>query len=129
MTLSYQMAKEMGLEPKATDPKVIGVLADGSEVEGTRIRIGSIRVGKFTAENVDCTVFSPKAVDASALLGMSFLGNFTFVIDKARSELRMVEVDSGDAPAKAKPGKSKSGAGKPKAAGSPKSKKKSDDDA
>ena len=37
VTLSYRMAKEMGLEPKPTDPKVIGVLADGSEIEGTRI--------------------------------------------------------------------------------------------
>ena len=134
VTLSYRMAKEMGLEPKPTDPKVIGVLADGSEVEGTRIRIGSMRVGKFTAENVDATVFSPKAVDAAALLGMSFLGNFTVQIDKAKAELRLAQVDSGDSPGSkskagaGKVGKSKVGTGKSKAGNSAKSKKKTDDD-
>ena len=64
---------------------------------------------------------------------MSFLGNFTVQIDKAKAELRLAQVDSGDSPAKAGKsksgaGKSKTGAAKSKAGNSSKSKKKTDDD-
>ena len=98
MSLPYAMAKEMGIEPKSSDPKVTGILADGSEVEATRIKLASVRVGKFTVEDVDCDVFERQAVNAAPLLGMSFLGNFKIEIDKQKSELRMVKVDSGDTP-------------------------------
>jgi clan AA aspartic protease (TIGR02281 family) len=121
--LPYKMASDMGMEPKSSDPKIICVLADGSQVPGTRVKISSVRVGKFTVEDVDCVVFDAKAVNASPLLGMSYLGNFKFEIDKQKSELRMVKVDSGDSPAKGKAGpKSKPGS-PPKAATTPKSKK------
>jgi clan AA aspartic protease (TIGR02281 family) len=124
MTLPYQMAKDFGLEPKSSDPKIMCVLADGSKVPATMTKLSSVRVGKFTVEDVECAVFDPKAVNAAALLGMSFLGNFTVEIDKQKSELRMVKVDSGDAP-KGKAGtKGKKPTGKPAS----KSKKKTDDD-
>jgi clan AA aspartic protease (TIGR02281 family) len=116
ISLPYAMAKELGMEPKSTDPKVTCVLADGSEVEGTRSTINSVRVGKFTVDAVECVVLSREAVNATPLLGMSFLGNFKFEIDKQKSELRMVKVDSGDAPPKSK-------GGKPKTAATKKSKK------
>jgi aspartyl protease family protein len=116
MLLPYAMAKEMGMEPKSSDPKVTCVLADGSEVEATRLKLDSVRVGKFTVDGVDCCVLERRAVNATPLLGMSFLGNFNFTIDKQKAELRMVKVDSGDAPgkskaatAKSKPSKSKPG--------------------
>ncbi len=109
VALPYAMAKEMGMEPKSSDPKITCVLADGSEVEGTRMKIDSVRVGKFTVDGVECVVFGREAVKASALLGMSFLGNFTFEIDKQKSELRMVKIDSGDTPTKKSGGKPKAG--------------------
>lgn len=65
---------------------------------------------------------------------MSFLGNFTVQIDKAKAELRLAQVDSGDSPGSkskagaGKVGKSKVGTGKSKAGNSAKSKKKTDDD-
>ncbi|HTU27410.1 MAG TPA: TIGR02281 family clan AA aspartic protease [Pirellulales bacterium] len=108
--LPFAMAKDFGLEPKSSDPKITCVLADGREVDGQLIKIDSVRVGKFTVENVECVVLDPKATKAMSLLGLSFLGNFTFAIDRQKSELRMVKVDSGDAPAKGK------GAAKPKGA-------------
>jgi aspartyl protease family protein len=125
MTLPYKMAKDFGLEPKSSDPKIICVLADGSKVPATITRLSSVRVGKFTVEDVECAVFDPKAVNASALLGMSFLGNFKFEIDKQKSELRMVKVDSGDSPKGKAGAKGKKPAGKPPAG---KSKKPSDDE-
>jgi clan AA aspartic protease (TIGR02281 family) len=93
ISLPFAMAKEMGLEPDSTDRKVRVSLADGSEVEGYLKTIPSVRVGKFTVEDVECIVLSPVAVKAPPLLGMSFLGNFKFEIDKNKAELKMVKID------------------------------------
>jgi len=93
ISLPFAMAKEMGLEPNSGDRKVRVSLADGSEVEGYLKTISSVRVGKFTVEDVECIVLSPVAIKAPPLLGMSFLGNFKFEIDKNRAELKMVKID------------------------------------
>lgn len=93
ISLPFAMAKEMGLEPTSGDRKVRVSLADGSEVEGFLKTIPTVRVGKFTVEDVECVVLSPVAVKAPPLLGMSFLGNFKFEIDKNRAELKMVKID------------------------------------
>jgi clan AA aspartic protease (TIGR02281 family) len=99
ISLPFALAKEMGLEPESGDRKVRVSLADGSEVEGFLKSIPSVRVGKFTVEDVECIVLSPAAVKAPPLLGMSFLGNFKFEIDKDKAELKMVKIDQ-DATAK-----------------------------
>jgi aspartyl protease family protein len=52
----------------------------------------SVRVGKFSLENVECAVLGPEATRAEALLGMSFLGAFQFEIDSAAKKLTMVKV-------------------------------------
>jgi aspartyl protease family protein len=57
------------------------------------VRIKSIRVGKFTLENVECSVLGPEAVNALPLLGMSFLGNFKFEIDAAAGTLEMTTIE------------------------------------
>lgn len=99
ISLPFAMAKEMGLEPNSTDTEIVVSLADGSRVPGYLKTIESVRVGKFTVENVECIVLHPRAVEAPALLGMSFLGNFKFEIDANRSELKMVKIDT-EAPGK-----------------------------
>ncbi len=100
ISLPYEMAKEMGLEPESGDRKIKVQLADGSLVDAFEKNIPSVRVGKFTVENVDCIVLSPVAIKAPALLGMSFLGNFKFEIDKNKAELKMVKIDQEVAPKK-----------------------------
>ena len=94
ISLPFAMAKEMGLEPNSGDRKVRVQLADGSEVDGFLKTIPTVRVGKFTVDDVECIVLSPAAVKAMPLLGMSFLGNFKFEIDKNRAELKMVKIDA-----------------------------------
>lgn len=94
VSLPFAMAKEMGLEPTSTDPEIVVSLADGSEVPGYLKKIESVRVGKFSVENVECIVLHPSAVRAPALLGMSFLGHFKFELDANKSELKMVKVDT-----------------------------------
>ncbi|WP_425616947.1 TIGR02281 family clan AA aspartic protease [Anatilimnocola sp. NA78] len=93
LALPYAMAKEMGLEPMSTDPRITLILADGREIPGFQKTLGSVRVGKFLVEGVDCVVMDESAVAARPLLGMSFLGNFKFEVDKARAILKMVKVD------------------------------------
>jgi aspartyl protease family protein len=60
------------------------------------VKLASVRVGKFTAENVECVVLGEQAINAPPLLGMSFLGQFKFELDAAQSLLKLVKVDSGE---------------------------------
>ncbi len=94
ISLPFNMAKEMGIEVVSSDTKVRVVLADGREVPGYLKTLSSVRVGKFVVEDVECIVLDEVAIKATPLLGMSFLGNFKFEVDKARSILKMVKIDS-----------------------------------
>jgi clan AA aspartic protease (TIGR02281 family) len=107
ISLPYKLAKELGIEPKESDPDIMVGLADGSRVPAKLITIASVRVGKFTAENVECIVMDESASEAPPLLGMSFLGRYKFEIDTDKSELRMVKVDSGEPDPRAKAKKKK----------------------
>ena len=56
------------------------------------MKLASVRVGKFTVENVECAVLGDDAVAAEPLLGMSFLEHFKFEVDAAARKLTMVKV-------------------------------------
>jgi len=101
ISLPLAIAKELNLEPKSQDQKIIVSLADGSQVPGTLLNIPSVRVGKFTLDNVECCVLGENASNAPPILGMSFLGKFKFELNKDKSELKMVKFDSGEKPAPA----------------------------
>ncbi len=96
ISIPIRMATALGIEPKDSDPDVTVSLADGSTVDGKRIKIGNVRVGKFVVEEVECVVLGPEAVAAPPLLGLSFLGQFKFEVDTSKSELKLVKVDSGE---------------------------------
>jgi aspartyl protease family protein len=103
ISLPDRMARDMGIEVgKEGIPIRVG-LADGSEVPATLIKLDSVRVGKFTVEDVQCCILGPEARDAPPLLGMSFLGQFKFEVDAQQAELKLVKVDSGEPPPKEKP--------------------------
>jgi clan AA aspartic protease (TIGR02281 family) len=90
--LPHNVAMKCGLEPLDSDPTIQLVIADGSVIDGKLKKIGSVRVGKFTVEDVDCAVLSPVATHATCLLGMSFLGRFKFELDAQASTLTMIKV-------------------------------------
>jgi predicted aspartyl protease len=48
-------------------------LADGRQIPAKLIKLSTVRVGKFTAENVECVVLGEQANNAFPLLGISFL--------------------------------------------------------
>ena len=107
LSLPDKMARDMGIEARSTGVPVRVSLADGREVPATLIKLDSVRVGKFTVENVECCVLGPEAPDAPPLLGMSFLGQFKFEVDAQQAELKLVKVDSGEPAPKEKKSSSK----------------------
>jgi len=93
MLIPHRLAEKFSVQATEGDQEVTCVLADGRTVKGVAKRLRSVRVGKFTVENVDCVVLGPDAVNAELLLGMSFLGNFEFKVNADAGLLTMVKVD------------------------------------
>lgn len=100
ISLSNKMARDMGIKLETEGIPARVSLADGRVVPATMVKLDSIRVGRFTAEDVECCVLGPEAPDAPPLLGMSFLGQFKFEVDADKAELKLVKVDSGEPPPK-----------------------------
>jgi aspartyl protease family protein len=93
LAVPHEMAKQCGIEVTSEDQKIILVLADGSEIEAHEVTLASVRVGKFTIDNVRCAVFGPDATEAEPLLGMTFLNHFKFEINASKNTLTMVRVE------------------------------------
>lgn len=100
--LPYRVAKDCGLEPTNDDPPIAMRIADGSIIPGKLKTIKSVRVGKFTLNDVECAVLGPEATAAEPLLGMSFLGKFKFELNASESTLSMVKVETGEVLKKSK---------------------------
>ena len=94
MSISQDLADRLGIEAKKDDPAVVVNLADGRKIPGKLIKLASVRVGNFTAENVECVILGEEAALARPLLGMSFLSAFQFQLDTEKSELKLVKVDT-----------------------------------
>jgi clan AA aspartic protease (TIGR02281 family) len=105
ISLPPTVAARFGLKPTSKDPKIILELADGRQIEGRLMKLGTVRVGKFIVENVECAVLGDEAVSAEPLLGMSFLEHFKFEIDSAAKKLTMVKVSGGEGAVAKKDGK------------------------
>jgi len=103
ISISSDLAKKLDVSPKDTDPDIMVGLADGRQIPAKLIKLSTVRVGKFTAENVECVVLGEQANNAFPLLGISFLWQFKIELDTANAQLKMVKVDSGEsAPSQSK---------------------------
>jgi aspartyl protease family protein len=100
ISLPYKMAESCGLTPTAASPDIQLQLADGKLVTAKLVVAKSVRVGKFSAENVECAVMPADLLEAAPLLGMSYLKHFTFKIDPGDSKLIMSTVEDSDKPAR-----------------------------
>jgi aspartyl protease family protein len=96
--LPHRMAVDSGVKLSDSDPSIMLSIADGSRISGRLTKLPSVRVGRFTATDVECAVLGPEATNAPALLGMSFLGKFKFELNAQTSQLSLLSVD-GDDPA------------------------------
>lgn len=97
VALPYTMAVAIGMKPDDNDPDVTVQIADGSTFQAKLVYAESIRVGEFEATNVACLVAPARMTEASALLGMTYLGNFNFHLDPDASKLKLTEIDDPDA--------------------------------
>jgi clan AA aspartic protease (TIGR02281 family) len=91
VVLPYSVAIECGVKPEESTATVIATVADGSKVKSKLIQLDSIRVGKFTAEHVECVVLPPGAKNAPTLLGMTYLSRFNFSINGTELVLSKIE--------------------------------------
>jgi aspartyl protease family protein len=97
ISLPYKMARDVGLNPDSSTDEVTLVLADGRTVRGKRLTLSKVRVGKFELDNVACVVMPADLPDATPLLGMSFLSQFSFKIDADQKKLTMTRIEGASA--------------------------------
>ena len=96
--LPGEVAEKLKLVPTDRDEVVQLKLADGRVIEGREMSLATVRVGRFTAENVTCVVLQKGLPDPSILLGGSFLNRFIVKLDASKNELHLTEVSQGTAP-------------------------------
>jgi clan AA aspartic protease (TIGR02281 family) len=89
VTVTADLAKQLGLVPGDADPPIQLTLADGKIVEGRLMKLKTVRVGQYTVEEVECAVLPETLVAAEPLLGGSFLGNFIVRLDPKAGELHL----------------------------------------
>lgn len=87
VSLPFLFAKDLGIEPSPNDPIVQLQMADGKIVDAWEIHLDSVQVGEFVVKNVEAFILPESLHAAPALLGNSFLGNFTFEVDPDRGKL------------------------------------------
>ena len=102
ISLPADLAASAGIVPGADDPVIKLTTADGAVHEGKRMTLKSVRVGKFTVENVECAVMPPSMKNAAPLLGGSFLKYFTYKLSPESGTLILSKIGGAEAePARA----------------------------
>ena len=99
VTLPWQVAEKLNMTPGEQDPTVQMQLADGNLIEGKQMSLKSVRVGRFTINDVTCVVLQKDLHDAPLILGGSFLNHFIVKLDPAANELHLTQLKE-ETPAK-----------------------------
>jgi aspartyl protease family protein len=94
ISLPLKTATELGITVPVDAREMKLVLADGRSIPARGVTLAKVRVGEFEVENVDAAVLDAVANDAEPLLGLSFLGNFKFEINKGEKTLKLLRVDA-----------------------------------
>ncbi len=109
VVLPYKMAMAANLYISGDAQKIKLRLADGqTEIDANMVTASSMRVGRFVAKNVKCAVLPSNFDKAEAMLGMSFLGQYNFKIDKEHNKLVLASVGGSSGGRGAKAGGSSS---------------------
>jgi clan AA aspartic protease (TIGR02281 family) len=103
ISLTAEAADKLKLVPTDNDPTVKMRLADGSVIEGREMNLATVRVGRFTVENVRCVVLQSGLQGAPLLLGGSFLNHFIVKLDPAKRQLQLTEIKAAGSKPKAAP--------------------------
>jgi clan AA aspartic protease (TIGR02281 family) len=111
VVLPSELAAQVGLTPGPEAPVVTARVADGSEVKAHMMVVPSLRVGKFTVENVECVVMPPSKKGVAPLLGQTFQRNFSIKFNPDAGKLVLSKVEAPEATTSAS-----GGTARPKAA-------------
>jgi aspartyl protease family protein len=95
VTLPFEVARKLKLEPGENDPTVQMRLANGAIIEGKLMTLKSVRVGRFTVTNVSCVVLQEGLSDPPTILGTSFLSHFVVKLSQSARELYLTELGDG----------------------------------
>lgn len=98
VALPASVADRLGMRPTDADANITVVIGDGSKVKAKIMRLKSLRVGKCKLDDVECVVMPATLPNAPALIGGSFLNQFTHKLDPAAGRLtlsRIVDEDNG----------------------------------
>jgi clan AA aspartic protease (TIGR02281 family) len=96
ITLPKDVAEKLKMVPGPQDPPIKLRIADGNIIEGRQMMIKSVRVGRFTVENVSCVILQTNLKEAPAMLGNSFLSHFVVKLDQKAGHLQLTEVEGGE---------------------------------
>lgn len=97
--LPSDYASELGLKLTDDLPAVRMQVADGRIKQGKLVKLASVRIGPFSAEDVECAVFPESSQDGvPPLLGGSFLKHFTYTLDPATGTLTLSQVKATTTP-------------------------------
>jgi aspartyl protease family protein len=91
VTLTFEVAQELGLMPEASDPTMRMRSADGKVTVARLKTLKSVKLGQFTVENVECVVL-PEGVPGSNLLGATFLSRFVYQMDLNAGEVHLSQI-------------------------------------
>lgn len=92
VSISSKLADKLGLKPGQDDKITHAIIADGSVVEVHQMILKSVRLGKFTVENVECVVVPDNGHDVDTLLGGSLLRRFVYKMDLAAGQLKLSQI-------------------------------------
>jgi aspartyl protease family protein len=92
-TIPSGLADEIGLKPSPSDPVVRCETADGTVVEARRMTIPTLRIGRFTVNDVDCAVMPSGKGNTAPLLGQSFRRHFTYKFTPESGHLMLSRVE------------------------------------
>ena len=96
------MAEKLKLTPGEQDPTVKMKLANGAIIDGKLMTLKSVRVGRFTVNNVSCIMLQEGLSDPPTILGTSFLSHFVVKLSQSAGELHLRDVGDGSKGAGAK---------------------------
>jgi len=99
-TISAELAQRIGLQPQASDRPVELHVADGGVVSATLMTIPSMRVGKFTVNNIACAVMPREKSNIPLLLGQSFHRHFTYKFTPESGQLVLSRIETMEPPAR-----------------------------
>jgi len=107
VALPAELGEQLKLVPGPQDPEVELKLADGRTVKGHLMTLKSVRVGRFTVENVSCVIFEKGLNGAASVLGNTFLSHFVVKLDQKADRMELTEISD------KKPGTDKTDTNKP----------------